>query len=109
MMNDTTSLIILVVLLLFVMFGLPQFLLRRAIPAVIRIFRQNNAVGADNAKAIEELGLKPATFTQSLFKGRDYKVTALQALKDANVIRSTEDGKLFLSEADLSNSKWRGH
>ena len=107
-MNDTTSLIILVVLLLFVMFVLPQLLLRRAIPSLIRIFRERNAVGADNAKTSEELGLKPRTVTQSLFKGRDYKVTALQVLKNANVIQSTEDGKLYLSEANLSSSKWKG-
>lgn len=107
-MNDTTSLIILVVLLLFVMFVLPQLLVRRAIPSLIRTFRERKAVGADNAKTDEELGLKPKTLTQSLFKGRDYKVTALQVLRNANVIQSTEDGKLYLSETHLSNSKWKG-
>jgi hypothetical protein len=97
-----------VVVLLFVMFVLPQLLVRRAISSLIRTFRERNAIGVDNAKTDAELGLNPTTVTQSLFKGRDYKVTALQVLRNANVIRSTEDGKLFLSEADLSNSKWKG-
>jgi len=107
-MSDTTIIVILVVFLLFVMFVLPQLLLRRAIPSVIRIFRQGNAVGIENAKTIEELGLKPKSIAQAIFSGRDYKITALQVLKNANVIQGTEDGKLYLSEENLSNSKWKG-
>jgi hypothetical protein len=108
-MSDTTIIIILVVLMLFLMFILPQLLLRRAIPSVIRIFRQGKAVGAENAKTVEELGLKPKSMTQAIFKGREYKITALEVLRNANVIQSTEDGKLYLSEENLSNSKWKGY
>jgi len=108
-MSDTTIIVILAVFLLFVMFVLPQLLLRRAIPSVIRIFRQGNAVGIQNAKTVEELGLKPKSIAQAIFSGRDYKITALQVLKNANVIQGTEDGKLYLSEENLSNSKWKGH
>ena len=107
-MSDTTIIVILAVFLLFVMFVLPQLLLRRAIPSVIRIFRQGNAVGIQNAKTVEELGLKPKSIAQAIFSGRDYKITALQVLKNANVIQGTEDGKLYLSEENLSNSKWKG-
>ncbi len=107
-MSDTTTLVILVVLLLLAMFVLPQLRLRMAIPSVIRLFRQSNAVGIKNAKTVEELGLKPLTFTQAIFRGRNYKITALQVLKNANVIQGTEDGKLYLSEANLSSSKWKG-
>jgi hypothetical protein len=46
---------------------------------------------------------------QAIFSGRDYKITALQVLRNANIIQSTEDGKLYLSEANLSSSKWKGH
>jgi len=107
-MSDTTIMIILVVVMLFVMFILPQLLLRRAIPSIIRTFRQVNAVGVENAKTIEELGLKPKNRAQAIFRGGEYKVTALQVLRNASVIQNTEDGKLFLSEKDLSNSKWKG-
>ena len=107
-MSDTTVIVILVALMLFVMFILPQFLLRRAIPSLIRIFRQGKAVGIENAKTVEELGLKPKSMAQAIFRGREYKITALQVLRNANVIQSTEDGKLYLSENDLSNSRWKG-
>ena len=107
-MSDTTIIVILVVLMLFVMFVLPQLLLRRAIPSVIRIFRQGKAVGIENAKTVEELGLKPKSMAQAIFRGREYKITALQVLRNANIIQGTEDGKLYLSEKDLSSSKWKG-
>jgi hypothetical protein len=108
-MSDTSVIVILVVLMLFVMFILPQLLLRRAIPSVIRIFRQGNAVGIENAKTIEELGLKPKSVAQGILRGHEYKITALQVLRNANVILDTEDGKLYLSEENLSNSKWKGY
>ncbi|OGO59306.1 MAG: hypothetical protein A2025_00585 [Chloroflexi bacterium RBG_19FT_COMBO_47_15] len=107
-MSDTTIIVILVVLMLFVMFVLPQLLLRRAIPSVIRIFRQGKAVGIENAKTVEELGLKPKNMAQAILRGREYKITALQVLRNANIIQGTEDGKLYLSEKDLSSSKWKG-
>jgi len=108
-MSDTTIIVILAVLLLLAMFVLPQLRLRMAIPSVIRLFRQSNAVGIKNAKTVEELGLKPKNVAQAVFSGRDYKITALQVLRNANVIQSTEDGKLYLSEENLSNSRWKGH
>jgi hypothetical protein len=108
-MSDTTVIFILVGLMLFVMFILPQLLLRRAIPSVIRVFRQGKAVGVENAKTVEELGLKPKSMAQAIFRGREYKITALEVLRNANVIQSTEDGKLYLSEENLSNSKWKGY
>jgi hypothetical protein len=107
-MSDTAVIVILVVVLLFVMFILPQLRLRIAIPSIIRLFRQSNAVGIKNAKTIEELGLKPKNVAQAVFSGQDYKITALRVLRKAEVIQSTEDGKLYLSEKDLSNSRWKG-
>jgi len=41
-------------------------------------------------------------------RGREYKITALQVLRNANIIQGTEDGKLYLSENDLLNSRWKG-
>jgi hypothetical protein len=107
-MSDTTVILILVALLLFVMFVLPQLRLRIAVPSVIRLFRQSNAVGIENAKTIEELGLKPKSMGQAIIRGQDYKMTALAVLKKAEVIQSTEDGKLYLSEENLEHSRWKG-
>ena len=108
-MNEATILILIAVLLLLFMFVLPQILLRRAITAVIRIFRQGNAAGVQNAKTIDELGLRPKSISQAIFRGSQYKSTALQVLRNANIIQSTEDGKLYLSQENLSNSRWRNH
>jgi hypothetical protein len=107
-MNETTILILFTVLLLLLMFVLPQILLRRAITTTIRVFRQSNAAGAQNAKTIDELGLRPKSMPQAIFRGSQYRITALQVLRNANVIQSTEDGKLYLSEENLSNSRWSG-
>jgi len=106
--SQTTTLIVLTVLLLIIIFVLPQIMLRRAISSIVHTFRQNKAVGADNARTIDELGLRPRSMAQALFRGTQYKTTALLVLKNAGVIMNTEEGKLYLSEENLSNSKWKG-
>jgi hypothetical protein len=83
-------------------------LLRNAISSVLRIFRKNKAVDAQNAKTIDELGLRPKSLAQSVFRGTQYKTTALIVLKNAGVIETTQDGKLYLSEDNLSRSRYRG-
>jgi hypothetical protein len=107
-MNETTTLIILTALILIIIFVLPQIMLRRAVSSVIRTFRQSKAVGAQNAKTIDELGLRPKSMMQAIFRGTQYKTTALLVLRNASVIESTEDSKLYLSEENLSRSRWRG-
>ena len=107
-MSETTTLIVLTALILIIIFVLPQIMLRHAISSVIRTFRQSKAVGAQNAKTIDELGLRPKSMMQAIFRGTQYKTTALLVLKYAGVIMNTEEGKLYLSEENLSNSKWKG-
>jgi hypothetical protein len=41
---------------------------------------------------------------EGMFRGRDYKPYALTALMNAGVVKTTEDGKLYLSEEKLSAS-----
>jgi len=106
--SETTTLIIFTASLLIIIFVVPQIMLRRATSSIIRTLRQRNAVGAQNAKTIDELGLRPKSMIQAIFRGTQYKTTALLVLRNARVIESTEDGKLYLSEENLSNSKWKG-
>jgi hypothetical protein len=106
--SETTTLILLTALILIIIFVLPQIMLRRAISSVIRTFRQNKAVGAQNARTVDELGLRPKSMIQAIFRGAQYKTTALLVLRNATVIERTEDGKLYLSEENLSNSRWKG-
>ena len=107
-MSDTTALVLFTVLLVIIIFVLPQILLRRAISSVIRTFRQCKAVGIDNARTLDELGLRPKSMVQSIFRGMQYKTTALMVLRNAGVVDCTEEGKLYLSEENLSRSRWKG-
>ena len=106
-MNDTLMVIVLVIVFVVVALVLPQFLVMRSAPKVIRIFRQKNAVGAKNAKPIEELGLKQRSMIENVLRRRDYKPRALQLLISADIVQMTEDGKLYLDEESLSMTRWR--
>jgi len=103
---DTNSIIITVLifaLLLAAIFFIPRWLLRHATRQVIKIFRENNATDRKNAKTIDELGLTLPGMLERMFRRRDYKPSALNALIKAEIIQSTEDGKLYLSEEKLAD------
>ena len=108
-MNNNTIIVILVILLLLALFFIiPQFMTRRAVLKLIRTFRDHNAVGIDNAKTLEELGLRFPSFFQRMVMPRDYRPRALQILISANVIGYTEDQKLYLIEENLLlNDKYK--
>jgi len=101
---NTSATVVLYILfmvgLLVIWWFLYRFVVRRAINRVIQTFRKRNAVSLNNAKTINELGIKSR---DSMLKlgFRDYKPYALKLLKDANIVRETEDGKLYLSEEDI--------
>jgi len=108
-MTNAIAIIVLVILFIIIVFVIPTLLFVRNVPKVIRIFRFHNAVGARNARTIDELGLRPKPMLQRLFSRRDYKPQALQSLIRANVIQVTDKGELYLSEENLAESRWRGH
>ncbi len=104
--SDILWLVILVLIMMVAVIGLPQFLIRRAIPDVIKVFKRHNATSPKTAKSAEELGLAGQTLVQRLWKPRDYKPRALQLLLSANIVQMTGDGKLYLSEENLNATKW---
>lgn len=106
-MSDWLFIVLMVLLFIVVVLFLPQWLIMRNVPKVIRIFRQQNAVGEKNAKTVEELGLQSKSMFQRMLSRRDYKPQALQFLIRATVIEITEDGKLYLSEENLARTKWK--
>jgi len=108
-MNDTLMVIILIIVFVVVALVLPQFMVMRSAPKVIRIFREKDAVGEKKAKAMEELGIKQRSMIENVLRRRDYKPRALQLLLSANVVQMTEDGKLYLDEENLSMTRWRMH
>ncbi len=100
-MSNVILIVLIAVLVLAALLIIPQWRLRRAIRQVIRILREHNAIGAKNGRTIDELGLRPRSMMEGMFKGRDYKKYALSALMKAEIIQTTEDGKLYLAEDKL--------
>ncbi len=108
-MNDTLYIVLLVVIMILAMMVIPRIFIGRAINSVIKILRENNAVGRKGAKTIEELGLQPKSLLERLTRPRDYKPRALQLLIGADIVETTEDGKIYLSEENLAATKWKNN
>jgi hypothetical protein len=106
MSESTRALIVLiltVILLLAIAFAASNWMMRRAIKKVIKMLRDGQALSSETARTTEQLGFKQRQMLQ--FKlWRDYTPAALQILMTANIIQSTEDGRLFLSEDNLSKT-----
>jgi hypothetical protein len=105
-MYDWAIIIILIIVMLAALFILPQLMVARAVPKVIKIFRNHGAVGIKNAKTVGELGLQPKGLMDRMMRPRDYKPRALQLLTHINVVQMTEEGKIYLSEQDLMKTRW---
>ena len=103
-MANVIFIVVIIVFILLALFVVPRWRLKRAIPQVIRIFREYNAIGARNAKTQDELGLRPQGMLGGMFRGRDYKQYALSGMMKAEIIQVTEDGRLYLSEERLMES-----
>jgi len=100
-MSNAIFIVLILLFILFALFVVPQWRLRRAIHQVIRIFREHNAIGIDNSKTIDELGMTSPGILERMLRGRDYKQYALRALMKAEIVQTTEDGRLYLSEEKL--------
>ena len=100
-MENVILIVVIVVLALLALFVIPQWRLRRATRQVIRILKEHNAIDVKNAKTIDELGLRPRGRLEGMLRTRDYKPHALDALWKAEIVQTTEDGKLYLSEERL--------
>ena len=101
---EAVVVIALIVVAALALFVIPRWRIKRAIPQVIKMFMDNNAVGIKNAKTKEELGFKRRSMLEELFKPRDFKPYALTALIQDKIVRMTEDGKLYLAEDKLIES-----
>jgi hypothetical protein len=82
--------------------------LKRALRQVIAIFRSNAAIDKKTAKTIDELRLRPRGFMERMFHTRDFKPYALSELVKAGVVKSTDDGRLYLAEEVLMTSGIEG-
>lgn len=99
------------ILLLLAFLWIPQWMIKRNARKVIRIFRENNAIGIQNAKTMEELGIRQHSMLKTfqpreLFGRRDWKTAALDFLIQSNVVMVTEEGKLYITETSLADAPW---
>ena len=95
-------------LLIWVLVLRPRQRAKEAKPYIIQYFRDQNAVGKKNAKTIQQLGFKfviPRSAIGRMLRAHDYRLATLQSLMKANIIQSTEKGKLYLSEENLAVDK----
>jgi hypothetical protein len=109
-MSESTRVLILIILVLLLLMVLAfmgsRLLLKRAINRVVQIFRDFKAKDEASAMFQDAMGLKPRGLFE--FKGlRDYKPMALQLLLRYNIVRMTEDGRLYLSEETLAQTNLR--
>lgn len=107
MLYDILFWVGMVIAFILVVFFVPQWILVRNIPKVIRIFRNFNAINPKTARTIEEMGLKPKPMLERMFRRRDHKPRALQFMLRVAMVEVTEDGKLYLDEEKLSQTRWR--
>ncbi|MFC1915092.1 hypothetical protein ACFLW4_00105 [Chloroflexota bacterium] len=106
-MNTWLFISVMVALFILAVFVIPQLMLMRNIPKVIRMFRERNAIGEKNARTMEELGLLTKPLYKRMFSRRDYKAQAMQFMIRTSLIEITEDGKLYINEDNLYRTKWR--
>ncbi|RJQ54707.1 MAG: hypothetical protein C4530_16870 [Desulfobacteraceae bacterium] len=97
--------LLLIVVFLMLLVFVPYMMNKRAVVQVIKRLRKQQALDAESAKTITELGLNPPSFKDRLMKVRDYKPAALQGLMRVGIVQMTEDGRVYLSEERLKNSK----
>jgi len=101
---STTALFILLLVILAVLgfWVLPRMRIKQAINQVVAIFEHNNALDVRSARTIDELGLRPPTFLESMIRMRDFKPYALQILMKTEVVLETDGGRLYLSQDRLA-------
>ncbi len=81
---------------------------KRAVGQVIAIFQKYNAIGIQQAKTVTEMGLTPPSLMDRFTRLRDYKQNALTILIKAEIVQTTEEGKLFIPAGKLEELKSKG-
>jgi hypothetical protein len=103
-MNNSTVIIIAVMVILIVLaYFFSTYTARRSMRQVIKTLRDNQALTPETAKFPQELGFKKQAMIQ-MGVLRDHKPAAIQLLTNSGVIKVTDEGKLYLSEADFQRS-----
>jgi c-di-AMP phosphodiesterase-like protein len=109
--TQTTTMVIFVLLIVaafVVVTYLSRFFFGRAIRNLISEFRRRGATSPEKAVMPEEIGIIRMSPFNKMFRMRDYRPQALRVMGQANVVRVTAEGRLYLSEAELEHSPVKG-
>jgi len=103
-------LLIPVILIFFLRSGSPR---RLAVRYVVSIFRKRNAIDAEHALTDAELGLKPVHRNENQFitalvvgwglKEEEARYDALKSMIKDGIVKTTSDGRMYLSESRLAS------
>ena len=109
-MSDYSSILVVVIVLAGIAGALflSARMTKRAVGQVIAIFQKHNAIGIRQAKTVNELGLTPPNLMERFTRMRDYKQNALSILMKADIVQTTEEGKLFISAEKFAELKSKG-
>jgi len=80
---------------------------KRAVGQVIAIFQKHNAIGIQQAKTVDELGLTPPNLMDR-FTACGTITKRPGILVKADIVQTTEEGKLFISAEKLAELKSKG-
>ena len=95
--------ILFIVLLMVLAYFGSSFLMKRALKTVIKMFRDHNATTPETAQFTQDMGMKK----QGLFQTRglrDYRPMAVQFMLKHDILLTTDEGKLYLSEEALERT-----
>jgi len=105
-MNNVLILLLTSILLLVIIIFLSSYIVGLAIPKVIKLLRNSNAIGLENAVPLVKIGLEKKSHMQRMFRMKDHKPNALTALITIGIVKRDEEGKVYLVEEILAKSKW---
>jgi hypothetical protein len=105
--TEQTRIMLILILCLILFAGIALYgstlMFKRAMRQVLKMFRNHEAFSAEKALFADELGMKAQGFIR-FNTWRDYKPNAMDLLIKNDIVKVTEEGKLFLSEDNLANS-----
>lgn len=74
---------------------------KRTVKDLLMMFRQARAFSPETARFVDELGIKERSLLNFRVM-RDYTPQVLDALIKENIVQTTEEGKIYLSEKTLA-------
>ena len=105
-MSNTVLLVLTFIAMVLIALILLKWLLSRAVPHVIRILREHGAVDVEHAVLAADVGLAGQSVWERALKRRDYKPKALLAMIRADIVKTDDEGRVYLCEEMLAKTVW---